>query len=65
MSPQLLEPGVKMKRSRQSEVLVEALRACGSDVRFTLYPDANHDGSWKLAYADPELWEWLLEQEIR
>ena len=50
---------------RQSEVLVEALRACGSSVRFTLYPDANHEGSWKLAYADPELWEWLLEQEIR
>jgi len=47
---------------RQSEVLVEALRACGSDVRFTLYPGAAHDTSWKLAYADPDLYEWMLEQ---
>jgi predicted peptidase len=45
----------------QSEVLVEALRGCGSDVLFTLYPGADHDDSWKLAYADPELYEWMLE----
>jgi predicted peptidase len=50
---------------RQSEVLVEALEACGSDVRFTLYPDADHDDSWKHAYSDPELYEWLLEQALK
>lgn len=54
----------------QSEVLVEALEACGADVRgadlrgadlrFTLYPDADHAGSWKRAYADPEMYDWLL-----
>jgi len=47
---------------RQSEVLVEALRACGSDVQLTLYPGAAHDTSWKLAYADQDLYEWMLQQ---
>ena len=50
---------------RQSEVLVDALRACPSDVRFTLYPDAGHDDAWKLAYSDPELYEWLLIHTLR
>ena len=45
---------------RQSEVMVDALRACGSDVRFTLYPDAEHD-SWTETYDNPELYTWLLE----
>jgi predicted peptidase len=44
----------------QSEVLVDALRACGSAVRYTCYPDADHAESWKRAYADPELYRWLL-----
>ena len=47
---------------RQSEVLVDALESCGADVRFTLYPGADHDDSWKQAYADPELYDWLLDQ---
>jgi predicted peptidase len=50
--------------ARQSEVLVQALQACGSKPRFTLYPDAEHDTSWKLAYADPDLYRWLLEQRL-
>jgi len=45
---------------RQSEVMVDALRACGSDVRFTLYPDAEHD-SWTETYDNPELYTWLLQ----
>jgi predicted peptidase len=49
---------------RQSEVLVDALRACPSEVRFTLYPGAAHDESWKRAYADPELYEWMLAQRL-
>jgi predicted peptidase len=49
---------------RQSEVLVNALRACPSEVRFTLYSGAAHDESWKLAYGDPELYEWLLAQTL-
>jgi predicted peptidase len=48
----------------QSEVLVEGLQACDADVRFTLYPDADHAGSWKRAYADSELYDWLLSQTL-
>jgi predicted peptidase len=49
----------------QSEDMVEALKACGGNVRFTLYPDADHSVSWTRAYADPELYKWLLEQKLR
>jgi predicted peptidase len=39
--------------------MVGWLRNSGSDVRFTVYPDAGHD-SWTEAYAGSELYEWLL-----
>jgi predicted peptidase len=45
----------------QDEVLVNALKACGGTVRFTLYPGIGHD-AWLAAYADPELYQWLLAQ---
>jgi predicted peptidase len=44
-----------------SETMVKALKALGSPVKFTLYPEANHD-SWTEAYNSPELWKWLEEQ---
>lgn len=44
----------------ESEVMVEALKAAGGDVRLTIYPDAGHD-SWTQAYADPDLYTWLLQ----
>ena len=44
---------------QRSEEMVEALRACGGNVRFTVYPDAWHD-SWTETYANPELYTWLL-----
>jgi predicted peptidase len=44
---------------RQSEILVDALLACGGDVQFTLYPTAPHD-SWTKTYENPELYSWLL-----
>ena len=49
----------------QSEEMVKALRACGGDVRFTLYPDADHSASWTRAYADPDVYAWLLEKRLR
>jgi dienelactone hydrolase len=49
---------------KQSQLLVDALRACGSNVQFTLYPDADHSGAWTRAYADPALYEWLLAQHL-
>jgi predicted peptidase len=46
---------------QESQNMVNALKALGSPVKFTLYPDAGHD-SWTEAYNNPELWEWLVEQ---
>jgi len=40
--------------------MVEALKAIDGNVKFTLYPDADHD-SWTRTYDNPELYEWLLK----
>lgn len=44
----------------RSEEMVRALEACGGDVRLTVYPEAGHD-SWTETYANPGLYEWLLQ----
>lgn len=49
---------------KESVAIVQALRSCGADPKFTLYDDANHDQSWTRAFEDPQLFEWLLEQRI-
>lgn len=46
----------------ESTAMVEALRACGGDVRFTVYPEAGHD-SWTETYENPELLEWFLARK--
>lgn len=46
---------------QQAIDMVNALKNIGSPVKFTLYPEANHD-SWTEAYNSQELWDWLLEQ---
>ena len=54
------DPVVPLERS---EKMVEALKKAGStSVKFTVYPEAQHD-SWTQAYDDPELYEWLLQQK--
>ena len=40
---------------RESEEMVNALKQCGSPVKFTVYPDAGHD-SWTATYANPQSW---------
>ena len=45
----------------QSQRMVDALKACGGDVRLTLYPDLAHD-SWTRTYDTPTLYDWLLQQ---
>lgn len=42
-----------------SEIMVEALKKAGADVRFTVYPDVMHE-SWGPAFAEPELLSWLF-----
>jgi len=45
-----------------SEKMVNALKDVGSDVKFTIYPEAGHD-SWTETYANPELYTWLFAQK--
>jgi predicted peptidase len=46
----------------QARRLVNELKRLGSKkVRFTVYKNAGHD-SWTRAYANPKLYEWMLEQ---
>jgi predicted peptidase len=42
-----------------SQVMVEALKKAGADVRFTIYPDVKHE-SWDRAFAEPDLLPWLF-----
>lgn len=40
--------------------LVYALKRAGGNVRFTIYPEADHD-SWTETYNNPELYRWFLQ----
>jgi len=46
----------------KSEEMIAALKACGENVRLTVYPTAEHD-SWTATYDNPELYEWFLKQK--
>lgn len=48
---------------KASEDMVSALRKCGSDVKLTIYPEANHD-SWTETYNNNDLYKWFLEQSL-
>jgi predicted peptidase len=44
----------------ESQRMIEATKRAGvRDVQFTVYADGEHD-AWTRAYADPELYAWLL-----
>jgi len=43
-----------------SEAMVEALNKYNDQVKFTVYPEANHD-SWTETYNNPELYTWFLQ----
>ena len=45
----------------ESQRMVDALTKAGGNVRFTIYPDAQHD-AWTETYDNPELYEWMLNQ---
>lgn len=42
--------------------MVDAVKACGGDVTFTVYPEVGHE-AWTPAYADPALYQWLLQHK--
>lgn len=43
--------------------MVDALQACGGNVRFTVYPDLEHD-SLTQTYDDAALYEWFLQHTL-
>ena len=45
----------------ESRALQTALRAMGAEVRYSEYPDVNHN-SWDNAYTDTDFSAWLSEQ---
>ncbi|MFT3902841.1 MAG: prolyl oligopeptidase family serine peptidase [Niabella sp.] len=47
---------------KYSEEMVKAMKRNGVNVKFTLYPDANHN-SWDSAFAEPGLLKWLFAQK--
>ncbi|WP_052732489.1 carboxylesterase family protein [Hymenobacter terrenus] len=47
------------------EGMVAALQAGGAAPRLTLYPGVGHFDVWDRAYAEPELWPWLLAHKRR
>ena len=53
------DPTVPLARSQE---MVDALKSAGSDVKFTVYPDAVHD-SWTQTYDNPELFAWFLSHK--
>lgn len=46
------------------EGLVNALKACGGNVQFTVYPDGAHDISGQV-YTSADLYTWLLSQTLK
>ena len=45
---------------KESEEMVNAIKARGGDARLTVYPDAGHD-SWTVTYNNKELYDWFLK----
>jgi predicted peptidase len=45
---------------RESEEMVEAIKARGGNAKLTVYPDTGHD-SWTESYDNQELYDWLLK----
>jgi len=53
----------KVVSLQESQRMVDALKKCDGNVRFTVYPDAGHD-SWTETYKNHEIYSWLLNQSL-
>lgn len=51
----------KVHYPEESEIMIEALKNKGGEVRYTLYPELHHD-SWTITYDNPELYKWFLSK---
>ncbi len=47
---------------KRSEEMVAAIKKAGGNIRFTIYPMAEHD-SWTETYNNPMLYQWMLSQK--
>ncbi|WP_010231729.1 carboxylesterase family protein [Gillisia marina] len=45
-----------------SNQMVKTLKEAGNDVKYTIYPFANHN-SWEETYNNPEFYSWMLAQK--
>lgn len=48
---------------KSSEEMVEVMKRNGGEVKFTVYPEANHD-AWTETYNNSEIYEWLLKHSL-
>ncbi|MEK6325338.1 MAG: prolyl oligopeptidase family serine peptidase [Acidobacteriota bacterium] len=48
----------------ESRKMVEALKAAGGNVRYDEYEAVGHN-SWDKAYAEPEIFSWMLAQKLK
>jgi len=46
----------------RSQEMVDALKKVDAKVKFTIYPEAEHD-SWTITYSNPELYKWFLQHK--
>ena len=53
------DPAVKFATG---QAIVDAAKAAGADIKFTVYPGVGHN-SWGKAYAEPELEAWILARK--
>jgi predicted esterase len=44
----------------EEQKAVNVLKSCGSNIKYTVYPDVEHD-SWSKAYPDKKLYAWFLQ----
>jgi predicted peptidase len=54
------DPAVPIK---ESQAIVDAVKAEHGDIEFTIYPDAGHD-SWTETYNNPKVYDWLLAHKL-
>lgn len=47
-----------------TDVMVDAIKACGGDVKYTVYPDLGHD-IWRVTYTNQELYDWFLSHSLQ
>lgn len=52
----------KVHYPKESEIMIKALKTMNGEVRYTLYPQLNHD-SWTITYDNPQLYKWFLSKK--